>query len=127
MEAEKKPIIELHQDITDWKSDIQLTRSEIGIFQNELREIVRKNNHEAVLKGVEHFQNQFIRQQEVCDELMHDLHEADRVLANKATLGSDSGTILKYENPALKDRCETFHHLFQELKDEYHRFLEKWM
>lgn len=127
MEAEKKPITQLHQEITEWKSDIQLTRSEIIIFQKELREIVHKNNHEEVLKGVEHFQNQFIRQQEVCDELMHDLHEADRVLADKATLGSDSATILKFENQALKDRYETFHHLFQELKEEYHLFLEKWM
>ena len=127
MPEQKKPITELHHEITEWKSDILLTRSEIGIFQKELKEVVLKNNHEEVLKGVEHFQNQFIRQLEVSDELMHDIHMADRDLADKATLGSDSAAIIKNENLALKDRYETFHRLFQELKGEYHSFLEKWM
>lgn len=127
MSEQKKPITELHHEIIEWKSDILLTRTEIGIFQKELKEVVLKNNHEEVLKGVEHFQNQFIRQLEVSDELMHDIHMADRDLADKATLGSDSAAILKNENLALKDRYETFHRLFQELKDQFHSFLEKWM
>ena len=81
MVESKKPVTVLHADITEWKSDVELVRSEISIFQKQLGEIVRKNNHGEVLKEVEHFQNQFIRQLEVSDELFHELKAADRKLA----------------------------------------------
>jgi type II secretory pathway predicted ATPase ExeA len=123
----KKPITELHSAITEWKSDIRLVKDEIKTFQQELCEIVKKNNHREVLKGIEHFQNQFIRQLEVSDELMHDLKQADRKLAAKATLGSDSSLIFKEEDQDLVDEIDTYNRLFLELKDEYHRFLEEWM
>lgn len=127
MEENKKPITELHAEITEWKSDIELVRSEIATFQNQLSEIVAKNNHEEVLKGAEHFQNQFIRQLEVSDELLHDLHTEDHELAKKSENRRDSDHILAAVNTALRDRAETYNNLFSELKNEYHSFLEKWM
>ena len=123
----KKPIIVLHSEITEWKSNIELVRSEVSTFQKQLGEIVRKNNHEEVLKGVEHFQNQFIRQLEVSDELFHDLKTTDRKLAQKADTGTDSEFIFAEDNVSLRDSVGTYNKLFLELKNEFHLFLEKWM
>ncbi len=123
----KKPITELHNEITEWKSDIGLVRDEISAFQKELKEIVNKNNNKEAMKGVEHFQNQFIRQLEVSDELMHDLHIADHKLAEKAQLSVDSNLILKEDDAQLRDKVETYNKLFRELENDYHQFLEKWM
>ena|SRR5665213_95715 len=123
----KKPITELHNEITEWKSDIGLVRDEISAFQKELKEIVNKNNNKEAMKGVEHFQNQFIRQLEVSDELMHDLHIADHKLAEKAQLSADSNLILKEDDAQLRDKVETYNKLFRELENDYHQFLEKWM
>jgi hypothetical protein len=123
----KKPLTVLHSDITEWKSNVELVRSEISIFQKQLGEIVRKNNHREVLKGVEHFQNQFIRQLEVSDELFHELKAADRKLAQKADTSRDSDSVYSTENPDLKDSADTYDKLFLELKNEFHSFLEKWM
>lgn len=125
--SNKKPITELHSEITEWKADVELVRSEIMTFQDQLKDIAEKNNHEEVLKGVEHFQNQFIRQLEVSDELLHDLHEADHQLGEETLSGEDSDSIYTEPNTELKDRAEIFNNLFQELKNEFHLFLEKWM
>ncbi len=127
MSENKRPITELHADITEWKSIVGLVRSEIEIFQKQLGEIVTKNSHEEVLKGVEHFQNQFIRQLEVSDELLHDLHIVDRQLAEDAAIGDDDDLIYDTENASVKDRVETYNELFLDLKREFHTFLEKWM
>ena len=123
----KKPITELHNEITEWKSGIGLVRDEISAFQKELREIIKKNNNKDALKGVEHFQNQFIRQLEVSDELMHNLHIADHKLAEKAQLSSDSDLIMQEDDAQLRDMVETHNKLFRELENDYHLFLEKWM
>jgi len=123
----KKPIPVLHSEITEWKSNVELVRSEIETFQKQLNEIASKNNSQEILSDVEHFQNQFIRQLEVTDELLHNLHAADHVLAEKADVGSDSDLIFMEDNKGLRDSMATNNKLFLELKNEFHLFLEKWM
>ena len=123
----KKPIPVLHSEITEWKSDVELIRSEIETFQKQLNEIASKNSSQEVLSEVEHFQNQFIRQLEVTDELLHNLHAADHELAEKADVGSDSNLIFMDDNKGIRDSIATNNKLFSELKNEYHLFLEKWM
>lgn len=126
--SNKKPITQLHAEVTEWISDAKLVRSETETFQKELTEIAKKNNHEEAMKGVEHFQNQFVRQTEVSDELIHDLHVIDRQLAeDAANTKKDSDLVFDRENASIKDRVETNNKIFAELKKEYHSFLEKWM
>jgi hypothetical protein len=127
MSEPKIPITKLHDEITEWKSGIGLVRDEISAFQKELKEIVNKNYNKEALKGVEHFQNQFIRQLEVSDELMHDLHIADHKLAERSQLSSDSNLILEEDDAQLRDKVETYNKLFRELENDYHLFMEKWM
>jgi len=127
MEENKIPVTELHAEISGWKSDIQLVQAEIATFQDQLDEIASKNSHEEVLKGVEHFQNQFTRQLEVSDELMHDLHLAEHGLAEQTANNRDSEHILTPVNADLRDRAETYNNLFADLKNDYRSFLEKWM
>ena len=127
MVENKKPVGVLHSEITEWKSNVELIRAEILIFQKQLGGIVRKNSHEEALKGVEHFQNQFIRQLEVSDELFHELKAADRKLAHAADIGTDTESIYVEDNAELRDSADTYEKLFHELKNEFHLFLEKWM
>lgn len=127
MENSQKSIVALHEEITEWKSNIELVRAEVATFQDELKEIVEKNNHAEVLKGVEHFQNQFIRQLEVSDELLHDLHAKDHEYAIKSGSGLDADDIFAEDDDKLKDRAITYDKLFSGLKTEFRAFLEKWM
>jgi type II secretory pathway predicted ATPase ExeA len=127
MVENKKPVTVLHSDITEWKSNVELVRFEIATFQKQLGEFVRRNNHREVLKDVEHFQNQFIRQLEVSDELFHDLKAANRKLAKRADTGTDSEFIYAEDDAILRDTVDTYDKLFRELKNEFHSFLEKWL
>jgi len=127
MSQDRKPFMALHDEITQWKSNVELVRSEISTFQKQLSEIARKNNHEDVMKGIEHFQNQFTRHLEVSDELMHNLHAADHELAEKAKKVGNSDKIFIKENAGLRGQAEIYNKLFLELKNEFHLFLEKWM
>ena len=122
----KKPITQLHAEITQSISEVKFGMSELSIFQDQLKEIAEKNNHEEVSKQVEHFQNQFIRQNEISQELLHDLHVSDRQLAEDSVGDKDSDLILEKENLGIKDRVETYNKLLVELKNEFHLFLEKY-
>ena len=122
----KKPITQLHAEIAQSISEVKFGMSELSIFQDQLKEIAEKNNHEEVSKQVEHFQNQFIRQNEISQELLHDLHISDRQLAEDSARDKDSDLILEKENSGIKDRVETYNRLLVELKNEFHLFLEKY-
>ena len=68
-----------HFEHTQWKRELLFWVDELKFFNQELGEIVSKWTDKDVLAQLEHFQNQFIRQSEVIDTLLHDIriHEDD--------------------------------------------------
>jgi hypothetical protein len=84
------------------------------------------NNGSDIKAMIEHFQNQFIRQLEVIDELSHDIREAESKLTDaimKNPVATDRKTAPDEKD--LRSQAETFNYLFNELKKEYHQFLSK--
>ncbi|UKJ05985.1 hypothetical protein [Solitalea lacus] len=120
------PATELHGEITEWKNLVNLIRDELKMFNHSLTEVVKKNTSEA-MPYVEHFQNQFIRQNEVSDELFHDLKQADKAIKTKAEEDGTEIEQLVVDNPIeLRSRTDSYRKLFNELKVEYHNFLSKY-
>lgn len=81
---------------------------------------VRQPNHEGMV-AVEHFQNQFIRQMEVADEMFHDLKQSAKSFTNGRP------AIVHHDRPVddfdtLQDRMQVFHKLHDELRGEFSRF-----
>ena len=73
---------------------------------------------------VEQFQNKFIREKEVIDELKHKLHISEKQLAGFVAeisgLGMDS---IKMDNhPTLREDIKTFRSIFFELKNQFKKF-----
>ncbi|MFM7851037.1 MAG: hypothetical protein ACKO96_03775, partial [Flammeovirgaceae bacterium] len=66
-----------------WLNEMIFFKEELGIFDKYLLEIVRKNTGQDIMKAIEHFQNQFIRQKEVIDELTHDIREHERIVVGQ--------------------------------------------
>ncbi|MCB9194167.1 MAG: hypothetical protein H6597_06505 [Flavobacteriales bacterium] len=101
---------------------------EIGIFENRLEDIVKRNTHTEVMANVEHFQNQYIRQREVIDELRHDIKQHENILEKESI---ERPTAIDHrvfeDHTQLRDRMETFERLYHELKDEFQQWLVKWM
>lgn len=121
-----KKIDELHAAHLQWIKELDFAKDELKTFRNRLSEVVRKNTKTDVLAPAEHFQNQFIRQLEVIDELKHEINAEEHSLVTSA-----QGTNVAVDfasakdNAQLADQMQMFSKLFKELKDEYTKYLAK--
>lgn len=115
---------DLHFELQNWLNVLRFYRDEIMIFEHRLEEIARQHTHMDVLAQLEHFQNQYIREREVIDELRHDLKQHENRLEKeerRSEVSADDG--LATGHGELRDRMVTFEKLYKELKEEFVRWL----
>jgi uncharacterized coiled-coil DUF342 family protein len=125
MEA-KTHISDLHSEHTEWLNKLSFNKDEIQTFNNRLAEVIKANNTIEVAANVEHFQNQFIRQREVIDELRHEIKQYENSLIMQVEanpVASDHRIVV--DHPGLRDQMETFERIYAELKIEFNHFLSK--
>lgn len=125
---ERRYMSELHDDHQRWEKDLAFYKEELGIWKERLGEVSIKNNSTEERSDTEHFQNKFIREAEVIDELMHDINAHESVLVQYA---KDHPVAVQHNyfhnHTDLEDRMKRFEELWAELKSEFQRFLSKWM
>lgn len=122
----QKYLHELHAEHNEFLSVLAFAKDEIKTFKNRLDEVVTANNKAEVMAQVEHFENQFIRHNEVIDELKHEIHECEVKIAKLAESNNVATDHRKADDHVeLRDQMETFNKIYAELKDEFKRFLEK--
>jgi hypothetical protein len=112
----------------DWLKALDFYDNELDILENRLTEVAIKNTGIDAMKGVEHFQNQFIIQRNSIDELRHNINEH----AHKAMLDLKDhvGRVESQqvtEHKKIKDEFESFEKVINELRDEFKLYLVKWM
>jgi len=129
-ENKEKPkhIEALHFEHEVWKKRMEFYKIELKFFTERLEEIVSRYTDQEVLKGIEHFQNQFILQRDVLDVFVHDIkmHEqelVDEVNSNPVAVDHR----LLEDHPEKRAGYMTFIKLYDELKLEFMDFLSKWM
>lgn len=118
----------LHYDCRLWANELRFCKEEIAIFEARLGELVTKNTNKDMLAELEHFQNQFIRQNELIDELAHEIKLADAELAKFAqdhTTATDR--IHMQDHPELREKMDMFRKRYADLKADFQRFSAKWM
>lgn len=127
MPVEKIDIKNLHRENKVWKNELLFVTDEIKIYENRLSELVMGDTTKDLLRSLEHFQNQFIREKEVIDHLKHDVnsHEHKLVELVKSEIGDEE--LLIKVHFELKDRMVTFRKIFGELKEKFYHFLAEWM
>jgi molybdenum cofactor biosynthesis enzyme MoaA len=124
----RKHIDELHFENKLHLNQLNFYKQEIEIFKHRLEEIAAKNSKTEVTASVEQFQNQFIRQLEVNDELRHkiNLHEKNLVeYAKENPVAVDH--VLFENNDALGEEAKRYTELYTEMKNNFNRFLSEWM
>ena len=122
MEQSTVSIEQFQDELQSWKRELSSSKEEIKSFEKELADLCCRKHDREVLAHVEHFQNNFIRQKEVIDELRHDLPDSRYKIANiyNSRYGESNGDHDVHAH--LNDRMETFRKLYYELKDEFQRF-----
>jgi len=117
-------IPKLHREHHLWVNELNFCKEEIAIFEKHLEGLVNKNSAVAVRAQVEHFQNQFIREKEVIDELRHKLNVSERQLAGfvRELSGLGLESIRMDNHSKLRDEVKTFRKIYTELKEAFRRF-----
>ncbi len=127
MSGTKKHIADLHPELKEWEAYTLFVKDEIRSFNKKLEEVAGNYTSKDVLAEVEHFQNQFIRQNEACDELLHELHLSEHVFAELSQKNPASNHVILNDHAPLRDKVDSHKQIFNELKHEYHNFLAKYL
>jgi hypothetical protein len=128
VEEKKVHIGDLHFELNLWLNEFKFYKDEIRIFNHRLEEIVTKNTGMEAMRDLEHFQNQYIRQIEVLDELRHEVKQHENALETEAKdhpIGIDHKFF--EDHGELRGQVEQYKKIYYDLKTEFMRFLTKWM
>jgi hypothetical protein len=122
-------IPKLHVEYRLWINELSFYKEEIAIFESHLEEIVNRHADVEIRARVEQFQNQFIREKEVIDELKHKLNISERQLAGfvKELSGLGLESIKMDNHGNLRGEMRTFRKIYNELKEAFRRFEAEWM
>jgi hypothetical protein len=121
----KELLKKMHAEHHAWQAKILGFRSELKLLNRDLSGIVSKHTPREVPAEAEHFQNQFILQNDVLDIMRHDFKQYENLLeANMEKPGKDeTGSILQMHQDHIQ-RLENFEKLFDELKSEFSQFTQ---
>ena len=106
-------------ELQTWKRELSSTKEEIKSFERELAGLASHSHNRDIFPHIEHFQNNFIRQKEVIDELRHDIPDSQRRLESLFS----SNTSGEYDiHTELTDRMDMFRKLYHELREKFQQF-----
>ncbi len=116
--------IHYYHELQDWKRSVDFYLEELSVFNDRVAEVTEKNTNRDTLARVEHFQNQFILQQEQFELLRHDIRshkekiESIMAAKNDAQKGS-----LTPGQQQIRDRLLHAEKIFADTKHAFYNFL----
>ena len=120
-----KHISNLHSDAL---RGLEFYEQELAIMQKRLEEIAGDNTGNEVSVNIEHFQNQFLIQNNNIDELKHKIKQnlktiESQVMSSAGFVDQDSMSL----NADLYDQYLTEEKIVNDIRHEFNRFASKWM
>jgi hypothetical protein len=123
--SEARQIMTQHLEHRLWRNELSFYADEIKIYEHQLEELVSKGIKE-MLPQLEQFQNSFIRQKEVLDEINHEINIHEQALAGAMANDSDGSASDLYDHEGTQDKYDMFKKIYGELKTDFFQFLKKW-
>lgn len=122
----------LHLDHKLWMNEMKFYKEELALLRDQLGEVINKNTDKEAMAQGEHFQNQFIRQNEVADTLTHDIRVREDALVkyakeNQTAIEHTYFDDQKEDHDTIRERMDIFKKIYSDLKAEFLRYLAKWM
>jgi len=110
------------EQINYWKEEVNNARESLRSMRSQLEQLSLRQTDDEILAQIEHFQNQFICQQERADEMHHDLKQSAKKISNngQSPISHDDRPVDDFD--VLEDRMSTFRKLYNELQEEFGRF-----
>lgn len=113
----------LHLEHTLWSKELSFAEDELRFFDKKLGQVVTQLQDKTLLAKLEHFQNQFIRQREVVDELKHDIGIHEQSLSRQLQQDLPPDDQVADDHHAVRERMHLFRRIFAELKAEFFAYL----
>ncbi|MEZ4720677.1 MAG: hypothetical protein R2813_02240 [Flavobacteriales bacterium] len=129
VEKEKKVHIDdLHFEHQRWVKELKFYKDELPVFKSRLEEIASRYTDSEVLKELEHFQNQLYIHNNAIDELIHDINGHESEIAKYAESHPVAiDHVLFQDHAPLRDKIETNRRMVADLKQDFYKYLAKWM
>ncbi len=125
---EQKYVYDLHSDHKEWLNKVNFYKDDLRIMRHRLSEILLKNSSIEVRAMAEHFQNQYILQDERADILRHDVNNAMNLLEVSINFNPTAVDHRKVNSDVnLRDAVETYERIFNELRKDSINFFARWM
>jgi hypothetical protein len=127
MEVSQHYSNDLRYDHHIWENELNFYKNELGIFEDRLVDMIKRKPSKSLLRELEQFQNQFIRQKEVVDELNHKIHLYDDELNGipaQIMLTKESKEVNKHKN--LEEDLQTNRRLYFDLRNRFNLYLMKY-
>lgn len=108
-------------------NELDFFAGELVFFENRLSDLVMRYREVEVLAKLEQFQNQFIRQKEVLDKLMRDIHVHEQKIGLKLQQNEDIQDAFLEIHNEMRTRMASYRKIYGELKTDFFQFLSKWV
>jgi molecular chaperone GrpE (heat shock protein) len=112
----------------EWLNKLEFYKNDISTLNKRLTEIAANNASPVAKAEIEHFQNQFIVQQNNIDELRHKVNENmhHAFLDVKDHAGHVSTASVR-DYKKTDEEVQSFEKVMNELRREFKQFLTKWI
>ena len=111
----------LIDECKEWVGRLKDLKEEVAELRSELYVFAPGKTDQEVLKGIEHFHNQFVIQNENVDILKHDIHQA-----TKSILKNENGSLSDEQidtHKQMKEQFESELKVYVDLKTEFENFI----
>lgn len=127
MIAEKTDVQRLHFEHKLWMNELQFFADEIAIFEHRLEEVLQRHPDEKeALIRLEQFQNQFIRQKSVLEELRHDINIHEQTISNLLKSGFSTPEHKINDHSKIRESMDSFNSIYTELKASFYAYMLQW-
>jgi len=121
-------IDDLHFEHQQWVREVRFFKDELEFFRRRLEDIASRYTSMEVMKELEKFQNQLYIQGNAMDQLIHDVNEHEHFLAKYAEENPVAvDRVLFEDHGPLRARIDTNRAIVDDFKQDYLRFLVRWM
>ena len=119
---------DLHFEHKQWRRELLFWKDELKSLQNRLDELAIRWTNKEVLAQLEHYQNQFIIQENAINELDNHINLHETNIAEHTKKGEDVlNQQLVKDHIEFRNQMDIQRNLYSDLKKEFVRFLSEYM
>jgi hypothetical protein len=119
---------DLNFEHKQWRRELFFWEDELKSFQNRLDELVKRWTDKNMLAQLEHYQNQFIIQEEIINQFqdgifLHETNIAAHYKKGEDVLNED----LVKKHIEFRNNMEVQRNIYTNLKKQFYQFLSEYM